>query len=418
MRLAACSAGLSLLLGGCADHDALPPAQVEHHASVACPLKTPAAWQTFSELAANDAHWVQTCSDQDNCQELVGDFAEHVQRDVLDTLASCSEDVRKNPNIDACTANLRRFAPAWLRQHGSQAYGFEQTNHDYFAAQTSAEAPPGMMDPPSALLGALPARAALALAAQRAGWSYLTHDSCLGGVRTFINIVDPDDRFEQWLLLGVDPQAEAIADPAIMSFLAVQKRAADGSLLEQVRVHFRDYRLSQLDGVWQAALPEQGDGKCYACHGSGVRQLLPFSSTDNAAVLDGLNQRLASYGLPDWNGSIRTADYGPALGAELGCTHCHDGEQRGPLTVFTSEGMLYQKVVEQLSMRAFDGSHAVPDQAAMRLLQQQKEATTPLSPSELQALARARTEHEADYAELVASRLPALVGWLLETPCD
>ncbi|MES1182173.1 MAG: hypothetical protein ABUL60_00085, partial [Myxococcales bacterium] len=234
----------------------------------------------------------------------------------------------------------------------------------------------------------------------------------------FVNVVDADDRFEQWLLLGVVPDEDAFAPGAILSFLAVQKQNADGSPLAAPRLHFRDYVLNDSDGAWQAQLPEFNDGKCYACHGSGVRQLLPFpsASTSSAERLASLNQRLGSYGLPDWNGTIEAANYGPALGAELGCTHCHDGRVRGPLTVFTSEGMLYQKVVEQLSMRGFDGTGPVPDEPAMQLLERQRSGA--LTDDQARTLARAQAEHEADYAALVASRLPSLQAWLLQTACD
>jgi hypothetical protein len=415
------SAGLGtllLLLSGCGDHDSLPAAEPPYQPSEACPLRTRTAWQSFVERAASDANWLKTCSDLNNCQALVGDFAEHVQSTLLGTLELCQQDLQDNPELAACTARLRSFAPAWLRQHDSQSYGFEQANAQYFAAQVAPDAPPGMMDLPSALLAALPLRADLEQAAERDGWPHLTHDSCLGGVRTFINVVDADDRFEQWLLLGVEPNQGALAEGAILSFLALQKRRADGSPLDRPRVHFRDYVLAQTSGVWRAELPEHNDGKCYACHGSGVRQLLPFPSprTSSADQLNGLNQRLAVYGLPDWHGSIASQDYGPALGAELGCTHCHDGTTRGPLTVFTSEGMLYQKVVEQLSMRSFDGTNAVPDQPAMQLLQRQN--TAELSPSEAQALAQARAQHQADYEALVASRQPSLQAWLSSTSCN
>jgi hypothetical protein len=368
--------------------------------------------------AADDDNWVKTCSDLNDCQTSAGDFADHVQRDILDTLELCQDDLRDNPDLDACTAPLQRFAPAWLRQHGSQSYGFEQPNAQYLAAQLAPDAPAGMMDPPSELLRALPSRAEVQRTAERAGWAYLTHDSCLGGVRLFVNVVDPDDRFDQWLLLGVAPDEDAFAAGAILSFLAVQKQNADGSRLTTPRVHFRDYVLNDADGVWQAQLPELNDGKCYACHGSGVRQLLPSpsASTSSAERLSDFNQRLESYGLPDWNGTIEAANYGPPLGAELGCTHCHDGKVRGPLTVFTSEGMLYQKVVAQLSMRAFDGTGPVPDEPAMRLLERQRSGA--LTTEQARALAQAQAEHEADYAALVASRLPSLQAWLLHTACD
>ena len=45
---------------------------------------------------------------------------------------------------------------------------------------------------------------------------------------------------------------------------------------------------------------------------------------------------------------------------------------RGVLTVSTSEGMLRQKVVDQLSMRSPAAGKKVPDEAAMALLEREK----------------------------------------------
>lgn len=418
MRRAASLGWLMLLLSSCGDHDHPPSAKPPYLPSEACPLRTRAAWQRFNERAARDANWVRTCSDLNDCHAAVGEFAEHVRSDLLGTIELCQNDLQENPDLDACTARLRRFAPAWLRQHDDQSYGFEQANSAYFSAQVATETPEGMMTPPAALLDALPLRARLEQAADGAGWPWLTHDSCLGGVRTFIHVVDPDDRYEQWLLVGVDAAAASVPEGAILSFLAVQKRNSSGLPLDRPRVHFRDYVLAQQDGVWRVDLPEHNPGKCYACHGNGVRQLLPFPSANTSSPerLSSLNQRLASYGLPDWHGSVQPADYGPPLGADLGCTQCHDGTQRGPLSVFTSEGMLYQKVVEQLSMRSPAGGSAVPDATAMQLLERQRLGA--LSPREQDALLAARVEHERDYAALVASRLPTLEAWLLTTACD
>lgn len=389
------------------------PSEPAYMASDGCRLKTLADWQTFLEASAEGATWVKTCGDLDDCAATTGDFAEHVQRDIVQALAKCAPDLRATPRLAACTANLRRFAPAWLRQHQSDAYGFEQPNQEYFAAQVGADAPPGMMDPPAALLNALPARAAVEAAAQQNGWASLTHDSCLGGTRTFIHVQGPDERFEQWLLYGIDPAQPNLSQGQLVSFIAIQKQTADGTPLGAVRLHFRDYTLALDPAGWKVDLPVGGPGKCYACHTSGVRQLLTYP--DGAAAF---NEQLGTYGLPDWNGTIEPDDYGPALGSALGCTHCHDGQLRGKLTVFTSEGMLYQKLLQQLSMRAFSGTEAVPDLAAMALQERERAGSEPLTDNEQQALDAARAQHRRDLDALMGSRLSELQAWLLTVRCD
>jgi hypothetical protein len=402
-------------------------------------LKTPSDWQRFMDTSTmgNDG-WVKTCSIE-NCQDAVGAFSLRIQTDVLDVLALCTDDLAENPSIARCTANLRRFIPAWKRQHAVGSYGFTQDNHEYLAAQTSPDKPAGMMDPPAAILVALPKRATIEEAARTHGWPYLTHDSCFGGIRTFVTVADPEDRFEQWMLVGLGAGTAEVADNSIMSFIGIQKRDAAGKYLERIRLHFRDYILSNAEGGWRLVLPEMHDGKCYACHSSGMRLLVPTHESVVASApvrgepdfgagnvpadfgfrrLVALNQRLLSYGLPDWDGAIDPADHGPPLGASLGCTTCHDGMFRGILTVSADERMLQQKVVDQLSMRSFGPGKSVPDETAIALLDREKIGRPALAPEEQAALERARAEHLTDYQALVSDRFPRWRAWMLEERCE
>jgi hypothetical protein len=407
-------------------------------ASESCPLRTPPDWQAFLEAIVVDPRWVRTCSDLTDCGATLADFVEQVEVQVTGVLDACAKDLEDNAPIHACTEHLRAYVPAWRQQHGTGSYGFVQPNVEYFAAQTAPGAPPGMMDPPSALIEALPTRAAVESVARDQGFVYLTHDSCLGGVRTFVNVRDAQDRFEQWLLFGMENGATTIADPSIVSFIAVQKADAGGVALARPRLHFRDYVVSNGESGWSLTLPEGFEGKCYACHSSGLRLLVPSigAFTESAPVrgeagfgappapdfgarrLAELNERLLAYGPPDWNGTIDPADHGPVLGASLGCTHCHDGRQRGTLNVSTSEGTLYQKLVEQLSMRSYHDGVSVPDERAMELLAREKSGSPPLDASEAEELAEARAEHQRDYEAFVAERFPAWQAWVLERRCD
>jgi hypothetical protein len=434
--LIAAFVGLWLFACGGRTLDDVPSAK-PHVASNACPLKTPAGWQRFLETTVDDETWVETCSDLSNCTELLGEFARHVQADVVDVLDACAPDLADNPPVAQCTAHLRRFVPTWIRQHSTGSYGFRQDNATYVANQVGPDRPAGMMTPPAALLAALPGRAAMEEAARTNGWPYVTHDSALGGVRTLVTVADPEHRFDQWMVVGLDG-SDAVASPAILSFIAIQKKEANGQDLERWRLHFRDYQLEETAAGWKVGYPEAYDGKCYACHGSGMRMLIPTRSTvaSSAPVrgeagfgqpteddfglrrLASLNQRLLSYGLLDWNGTLVPEDHGPALGRDLGCTSCHDGVFRGVLTVSTSEGMLRQKVVDQLSMRSPLDGKAVPDEAAMALLERERTGDPPLSPHERAELDRARSDHMAEYVALVASRFPTWKAWILDEPCE
>jgi hypothetical protein len=408
---------LILSVTACGNHagsstDASEQTRPPHVASATCPFKTPADWQHFLQGVSDDESWVRTCSDLDNCDQLVGAFARHVQSDIVDRLGLCSADLANNPPIEQCTANLRRFVPAWMHQHAPDSYGFRQDNSTYLAAQTGPDAPPAMMVPPPQLLAAMGNQTTIEQAARDNGWTYITHPSGLSGVRSFVSTHDPENRFDQWMLVGLDADG-SVPIRTIMSFIGVEKKGPSGKSLGKVRLHFRDYLLARDDaGSWRVELSETLGGKCYACHGSGMRLLI---ATEQSASVNAL---LLSYGLPDWGSTLDPADHGPPLGRELGCTGCHDGVNRGVLTVSTSEGMLRQKVVDQLSMRSPLGGRKVPDQDAMALLARQSAGGSALSPNEERALDEARSEHNTDYQALVASRFPDWRAWLLDKPCD
>ena len=408
-----------------------------HVASASCPLKTPAQWQAFLEATVDDERWVRTCSSHYDCDTLAGELRRKVEADVFGTFARCDNDLALNPRIASCTQRLRRFAPAWLRQHTKHTYGFTPENAAYFAAQMEADRPVGMMEPPPALLAALPERATIEQAARDNGWPYVIHDSCVGGVRAYVVRDDPDARFEQWMLVGLE-SANLVPDGSVLSLIAIQKKDASGRAIDPLRLHFRDYLLSQVDGSWTTFLPEAHDAKCYACHPSGLRALghrrgnvllsspvrgeSGYPEADESAEfaferLALLNERIRSYGVADWGPAMNPDDLGPPLGRSLGCTECHDGMTRGVLTVMTDEAQLEQKVVGELSMGAFSPGTVFPDVRLMALADREQTGDPPLSDDERTELELARAERLSDFEELAAERFPAWRAWALETPC-
>src|SRR5689334_17738141 len=114
-----------------------------------------------------------------------------------------------------------------------------------------------MMRPPPELVAALPLRKDLEIAARKNGWKYLTHDSALEGVRTFVFIPDREGRFDQWMLLNFQKKEQpSVNDVTPMSFLAVQKKDASGRALARVRLHFRDYNMNPSPAGWGLTLLE------------------------------------------------------------------------------------------------------------------------------------------------------------------
>lgn len=391
-----------------------------------CPLKTPADWQAFLERSVENPKWVGTCEDGP-CDH---DFVEHVEDDVDRTLELCRPVIAVSPSIASCTENLRTFLPAWLRQHDSESYGFNVDNETYFSGQESADKPHGMMTIPSAIVAALPDQERVQQAARTNGWKYLTHDSALTGVRTFILVQDPADRFDQWILLNLSGKGDkSIGKGMPVSIVSVQKRTAAGELLDQVRIHFRDYEVKLGYPTPRLTVNETGNGKCYSCHASGMRQLIPrITHVLEALPVKGepwfnrqppsdfayrrlaeFNKTIRRYGTNDWDGMIQPEAFGPALGESQGCVSCHNGESRGILTVATSAAQLRRKFVTELSMPPSDGM--------IRMLERSEMANPPLNPTEKRQFEQAVHGNQALAAEFIASRFPELKRWLLRTSC-
>lgn len=424
-------AALALSLTGCGDGGSPGRAEI-YEPSPDCSLRTRAAWQEFLATAAHHPEWTTTCSDLDNCDELLGDFNRRVQTEIVDVVSRCEADLDAYPILARCSSRLRHFVGAWQRQHTSHSYGFDQPNVDYFADQTAADKPAPLMELPAELRAALPDGDSIERVARERGWPYLMHDSALGGTRYIFNLTEARGAFERWFVFEVDPTTRRAGNSIIVSFIGLETPKA-----EPPRPHFRDYLL-QADTGWAAQLPLDFGGKCYACHPSGLRQLLPSAGNVTEALpvrgdadfgrdvdrrqfgltrLAAFNEHIASFSPPDWESSLETADHGPALGSSLGCPACHDGKTRGALSVMTSEGMLWQKVVGQLSMGRAGPGQVVPDRPAMSLLERLATGAV-LSETETRALEVARSRHERDFRDLASSRSTDLEQWLLEVGCQ
>lgn len=391
-----------------------------------CSLDTPAQWQTFLNTVVNNPKWVNTCEDS-VCDEK---FYSYVISRVQDTLTACEPYLAAHPNTNACVERLKRFTPSWLRQHDFTSYGFNVDNEHYLADQESAHRPAGMMLVPPEIIEALPDRKKVEEVARLHGWLYLSHDSGLGGSRTFVILRDPQDRYDTWLLLNLRDGNKQIKNGQPLSMITVQKRDADGKKLEKVQLHFRDYTLESHGSDFHLALYPTNNGKCYSCHSNGVRQLImrrtPILDAKPVRGENGFNEkgetqekdfaykrlmefnrRLRSYGRPDWEGKITPENFGPALGEAQRCTECHNGTVRSALSVAFSHAQVKQKVVSELMM-PLNSSFA-------KLLE--KEMTGKMSSSEKAALESARATRKQIFADFESSRFPTLKKWLLEIPC-
>jgi len=416
---------LAAALGACDGRESEVGPDLTH--AGACPFRTAGAWQAFLQDAAASPAWAKTCDD-DGCDAATYDA---VEADVASVFTQCAGLLLDNPPLAACTDRLRRFTSSWLQQHDLTSYGFTDDDAAYFAAQVAPGVPQGMMVPPPALLSAIPDLDAVILAARNRGFPYVVQASCLGDQRLFVVTPDPAGRFDQWTLMNLVPGTSPAQVYGRVSFLAVQKTDAAGAPLPAVRVHFRDLLVqSSGGGAYGVTSDPQDNAKCYSCHVSGARHLIATRTPSLAAKpilgepgypgdgpadfafqrLTAMNDRLASYALADWNGTIVPADHGPALGTTQGCTACHDGVVRGVLTVSTSRKQLARKVVTELAMP--------PAAGLTELVERQAMADPPLTPADTAALAAALATHATLLADLEAASAPALEGWLRETPCE
>jgi hypothetical protein len=397
----------------------------------ACRVHTPAEWQAFLERYAGDPRWVKTCEDG-GCDAT---FWKTVNDEIEGTLTRCAGEIAASPAIAACTANLRAFAPTWLRQHASTGYGFAMDNQAYFAHEEGPDTPKGMMRPPPDLIAAIPDVAKIEALARDHGWKYVLQDSCLGGARIFLLVPDPGGAFDDWMLLNLsgEPGKRMTVDVAkTMSFIGVQKKDAQGNPLPKVRLNFRDWLISAAPAGGYGVTPADSDTKCYACHASGTRQLIsrrtPFlaaqpvrgepgfgrdAAPDPAFAqrrLDELEARLRSYGLPDWNGTLDLPSFGPPIGEAQGCTECHDGSYRGVLSVMMSETQIEEKVHYELAMP--------PTKRLPALLERSEMKNPPLTPAEQKELDDAYAAHAKLAADVLGSRTETLRRWLLQTKCQ
>jgi hypothetical protein len=386
-----------------------------------CPLRTADEWQGFLARTATRPEWIETCDDVPCAPDY-----DRIQAEVAPVLAQCAAFLADNPPLEACTDRTRRFVGSWLDQHAPDTYGFTSPDPAYFAAGASPDAPAAMTTPPASLLAAMPLLSDVEEVARQNGWPYVVQRSCLGGVRLFVLTADPSGRFDQWTLMNLRTETAPTEVHALVSFLAVQKADAAGTPLPAVRVHFRDYVVAPFGASFQLTSDPRDNAKCYSCHPSGARTLIgirtpelqaePVLGEPTAAPPDfsyqrlrALNERLVGYGLCDWNGDIAVADHGPALGGAEGCSACHDGRQRGPITVSTSRRQLRHRVVDQLAMPPAPGLPELVEREAM--------SDPPLTQAEQEQLDGALQAHTALLDGLEAPSAPLLEAWLLATSC-
>ena len=226
-----------------------------------------------------------------------------------------------------------------------------------------------------------------------------------GAARILIRLVDSQSRFEQWLQIAISDRTGDLGRN--VDFLAVQLVPDASSPLKQGRpmVAFRGFSRTANGFVLEGkgSSPRGDLSKCYSCHSSGIRTVIPAVADTTAAGggnavrpvgtipltgADNITELSQKIGLADVAPPGYTASRnGPALGpsqrsnrdqfvakglaarpprtavpgcaaglsetrrkaivANMDCQQCHDGEtDRGILNAGTSLRTLQHKVVE------------------------------------------------------------------------
>lgn len=406
-----------------------PQTELSETGNSGCSLRTYADWQNFLNTSAQ----ALTTDDPEDSQGLGSRviFAKAVE--IGNTLESCKAIVTATPQLAACTTHLKGFALASQRRNTRKSMGFNFSNAAYLSRQEDPSNPNGMMEFPEVLKkGHQTTLGALEAVAKKNDWAYAIHKSGLiSGARFFLYI--PGSDFDKFIIYDTDETGSLKTfpsyqngNPTYPSLITVQKKDKDGNILMRPKLHFRDVVLG--GEIYLGKGKPNANSKCYSCHPSGLRPLIPYTSTFTAAdalpsdppaiqqmtraergmarVLE-FNKIFESYGNVEFNDAYIPEEHGPPLGKAQGCTDCHDGQTRGILNYSTQISQIEEKMVGELLMPFSD--HALQmrvDFAANKL--------DTLGLSKMQQLEDTNSRLFEGY---VKDRVTTTRQWLLATSC-
>ena len=155
-----------------------------------------------------------------------------------------------------------------------------------------------------------------------------------GAARVLIRVVDSQARFEQWIQVAIDGTGKLGRN---VDFLAVQRVADPSSPLTDGRpiVAFRGFSRTSSGFVPEGpgSVPRRDLSKCYSCHATGVRAVIPAPTGTRAA--DGRKAIKPGGTIPllgQGNITEITTDMpnGLAEFGPIGYTAAHNGPPLGP----------------------------------------------------------------------------------------
>ena len=213
-----------------------------------------------------------------------------------------------------------------------------------------------------------------------------------GAARILIRVVDdkPDPRFEQWIQIAIKDSTGGLGRN--VDFIARQLVADSASSTNPGQVVFRGYSRTASGFVPEGGSSRFQLSKCYSCHPSGLRPVLPAPAgttavggakaikpegtmlvgSDLAAQLEhvkDLTKHLTVFGPAGYDAAQNGPLFGPsgpsgrdgfvaagcgkglkkdrrdAIVAQMSCESCHDESDRGRLVAGTSLATIFHKVV-------------------------------------------------------------------------
>lgn len=273
---------------------------------------------------------------------------------------SCVE--KADPAKAAC---LERFAAfSWSSCTSSdRQMGFGVTDNAYFA-EANVMFGGKMMEIPKELQAAhLKEGNARAIEAEadKKGYKWLEYTTRFvtnrphhSHNRLLIHV--PGEDFDQWIQFTRPPNGRNIKEPLI-DFIAIQKRSEAGVELKKPRIWFKGFWTLGNKIVRRGIPPAAVLTRCYGCHASGLRELVPATGSVTSQLakttLADFNKQMRGYGVPEFAGNYDPETVGPSYGASSktnACMGCHNGEYKGLLSPGTLPRQIDYKMVHERTM--------------------------------------------------------------------
>ncbi|MEW6055043.1 MAG: hypothetical protein AB1540_00385 [Bdellovibrionota bacterium] len=171
-----------------------------------------------------------------------------------------------------------------------------------------------------------------------------------------------DDDRDRWIQFIVYPNGGG----QLIDFIGIQKKDKPGGrVLQKPKIFFRDLAIKPPSKKIETLIQTS---RCVGCHAGGMRQIETATNSIDTVLLKGkdpddiplkslaqyrlerFNARMQAYGIFDWHGTYKYSLHGPPLGRAHGCVECHNGADRMPLTVSTTQSQIEHKILVERSM--------------------------------------------------------------------